>query len=62
VISVQKTLASLGYGPMRVDGTLSPEMRQAIERFELDRGLPVTGRVHERLIRELERVTGSRIG
>ena len=62
VTSVQKLLTSLGYGPLKTDGTLNPEMRQAIERFELDRGLPVTGHVNERLIHELERITGASIG
>ena len=62
VASVQKVLTSLGYGPLKVDGTLHPDMRQAIERFELDRGLPVTGRINERLIHELKRITGASIG
>ncbi len=62
IASVQKLLASLGYGPLKTDGTLNPEMRQAIERFELDRGLPVTGRISERLIHELKRITGAPIG
>ena len=62
VTSVQRVLASLGYGPLRVNGALGPETRQAIERFELDRGLPATGFIHERLLHELERVTGAPIG
>ena len=62
VTSVQKTLGSLGYGPLRVNGTLGPETRQAIERFELDRGLPATGLIHERLLHELERVTDTSAG
>ena len=62
VTSVQKVLASLGYGPLPLSGALGPETRQAIERFELDRGLPATGLIHERLLHELERVTGTPVG
>lgn len=58
VMEVQKALARLGYGPIRIDGKPSPETRAAIQRFEADRRLPVTGQVSDRLVRELNAVAG----
>jgi peptidoglycan hydrolase-like protein with peptidoglycan-binding domain len=59
VIQVQRVLARYGYGPVRPSGTYDNETRAAIERFERDRNLSVTGEVSDRLIRELAAVTGS---
>ncbi|CAM5770056.1 hypothetical protein LMIY3S_03044 [Labrys miyagiensis] len=60
LLGVEKALANQGYGPLKVDGFMSKETRNAIARFEKDRGLPVTGQVSERLIQALTR-SGSRI-
>jgi len=51
--TVQRTLADFGYGPVAVTGVYGPDTRAAIERFERDRRLPVTGQVSDRLLREL---------
>ncbi len=59
VLGVQRTLASYGYGPLRISGQRDAETRAAIERFEKSRELPVTGEVSERLVRELAAFTGS---
>jgi len=58
VLAVQRLLAELGYGPGPIDGHFGAETRRAIERFELDRGLPMTGLVGDRLLEELSAVTG----
>lgn len=59
VIGVQRTLASYGYGPVRINGQHDAETRAAVERFEKSRDLPVTGEVSERLVRELAAFTGT---
>jgi peptidoglycan hydrolase-like protein with peptidoglycan-binding domain len=40
---VQTALNQIGYGPIPVDGKAGPETADAIRRFELDYGLPITG-------------------
>ncbi len=61
VRQVQNLLSELGYGPLGVDGLLGGQTSGAIRRFELDRGLSVTGDVSERLMAELEKVSGKSI-
>lgn len=58
VMSVQRALSSYGYGQLKATGVYDPETRAAIEQFERDRRLPVTGRVSDRLTRELTALTG----
>ena len=41
---VQRALADFGYGQIKPTGAFDPETRAAIEKFERDRRLPVTGR------------------
>lgn len=57
VLSGQKALAKLGYG-IRADGVMGAGTRQAIERFEQDRRLPVTGEFGPRTARELSSLSG----
>ncbi|WP_165820042.1 peptidoglycan-binding protein [Microvirga sp. KLBC 81] len=57
VLSGQRALARLGYG-VKVDGELGPGTRQAIQRFEQDRRLPVTGAFSPRTVRELSALSG----
>ncbi len=56
--AIQRRLAEFGYGPVAANGADGPDTRAAIERFERRRGMPVTGKVSERLTRELTAVTG----
>jgi peptidoglycan hydrolase-like protein with peptidoglycan-binding domain len=58
IVAVQRALADYGYGQIRPTGTYDPETRGAIERFERERKLPVTGQVSDRLTRELTAMTG----
>jgi hypothetical protein len=57
VLSGQRALARLGYS-VKVDGMMGAGTRQAIERFEQDRRLPVTGAFNARTIRELSAASG----
>ena len=58
IVAVQRALADYGYGQIRPSGTYDPETRAAIERFERERKLPVSGQVSDRLTRELSAMTG----
>jgi hypothetical protein len=51
--AIQRALAKSGFGQVKITGVYDPETRAAIERFEADRGLPVTGQVSDRLVRVL---------
>jgi hypothetical protein len=58
-MAVQRALAEFGYGQIKPTGTIGPETKAAIEKFERERKLPVTGQVSERLTRELSAMKGS---
>lgn len=58
---VQQILAELGYGPGPVDGVFGASTQKAIEAFERERGMTVKGRISGKLLRELMRVTGTRL-
>ncbi|HZP79645.1 MAG TPA: peptidoglycan-binding domain-containing protein [Pseudolabrys sp.] len=58
VQAVQRALSDFGYGQIKPTGVLGPETQAAIEKFERDRKLPVTGQISDRLLRELSAVTG----
>ena len=58
VVAVQRALTDFGYGQIKPSGIINPETKAAIERFERERKLPVTGQISERLTRELAAITG----
>jgi peptidoglycan hydrolase-like protein with peptidoglycan-binding domain len=58
VLAVQRALAEAGYGQIKPTGVYGPETRAAIEKFERERKLPITGEVSDRLVRELAALTG----
>jgi peptidoglycan hydrolase-like protein with peptidoglycan-binding domain len=58
VLAVQRALGDFGYGPLKRSGHMDGETKTAIEKFERERHLPVTGQVSDRLLRELAAVTG----
>jgi peptidoglycan hydrolase-like protein with peptidoglycan-binding domain len=58
VLAVQRALADFGYGQIKPTGIHDAETQAAIERFERDRRLPVTGQISGRLVRELAAMTG----
>jgi hypothetical protein len=61
VTAVQKALTKLGYGPLKADGFLGATTRQALERFERDSKLPVTGGLGIRTTRQLASASGTQI-
>jgi hypothetical protein len=58
VAAAQRALIKLGYGPLKPDGVMGAGTRQALERFEKDRRLPVTGELAARTIRDLAAQSG----
>jgi hypothetical protein len=58
VTAVQRALNDYGYGPVKVTGNFGAETVSAIQKFERDRKLPVTGQISTRLLRELAALTG----
>jgi hypothetical protein len=61
VTAVQKALSKIGYGPLKADGFLGTTTRQALERFERDHKLPVTGGLGTRTTRQLASASGTQI-
>ena len=53
---VQDALNDIGYGPVKVDGQPGEETANAIRRFELDNGLPLTGSPTDRVIARLMKI------
>jgi peptidoglycan hydrolase-like protein with peptidoglycan-binding domain len=58
VTAVQRALADFGYGQIKPTGVVDPETRAAVEKFERDHRLPVTGQISDHLVRDLATMTG----
>jgi peptidoglycan hydrolase-like protein with peptidoglycan-binding domain len=58
VLAIQRALSDFGYGQIRPTGQYDPDTRTAIEKFERDHRLPVTGQISDRVVRELASMTG----
>jgi peptidoglycan hydrolase-like protein with peptidoglycan-binding domain len=58
VTAVQRALADFGYGQIKPTGVFDPDTRAAIEKFERDHRLPVTGQISDRFVRELAAMSG----
>jgi peptidoglycan hydrolase-like protein with peptidoglycan-binding domain len=58
VIALQRALAEYGYGQIKPSGIIDAETQAAIEKFERERRLPITGQASDRLVRELAAMTG----
>src|SRR5205807_621397 len=58
VAAVQRALTEYGYGQLKPTGTVGSETQAAIQKFERERRIPVTGQMSDRLVRELIMVTG----
>ena len=58
MLAVQRALAEAGYGQIKPTGAYGPDTRAAIEKFERERKLPITGQISDRLVRELAALTG----
>jgi hypothetical protein len=58
IAAAQRALTKLGYGPLKADGMAGAGTRQAIERFEKERRLPVSGELTPRTVKELSAQAG----
>ena len=58
VIALQRALAEYGYGQIRASGIIDAETQAAIEKFERERKLPITGQASDLVMRELAAMTG----
>jgi hypothetical protein len=61
VAAVQRALTDYGYGQLKPTGTIGADTQVAIQRFERERKLPITGQMSDRLVRELGLATGKPI-
>jgi hypothetical protein len=61
VAAVQRALTDFGYGQLKPTGTVGSDTMTAIQKFERDRKLPITGQMSDRLVRELSAATGRAI-
>lgn len=55
---VQRALSEYGYGNLKITGTMSGETQSAIQTFERQHKMPMTGQVSDRLLRELAGAIG----
>jgi hypothetical protein len=58
IVAVQRALSNYGYGQIKLTGLLDDATSQAIEKFERERKMPVTGRMSDRLVNELTAMAG----
>jgi hypothetical protein len=58
IAAVQRALTEYGYGQLKATGVVGTDTQAAIQKFERDRKLPITGQLSDRLIRDLTVLTG----
>jgi peptidoglycan hydrolase-like protein with peptidoglycan-binding domain len=58
VLAIQRALSDFGFGQIKPTGVYDADTRAAIDKFERDRKLPVTGQISEPLVRALAAMTG----
>jgi hypothetical protein len=58
VAAVQRALTEYGYGQLKPTGVVGTDTQAAIQKFERDRKMPVTGQLSDRLIHDLTVLTG----
>jgi Putative peptidoglycan binding domain len=61
IAAVQRVLAEYGYGQIKATGTLDDATSAAIAKFERDHNMPSSGRISDRLMRELTAMVGHQI-
>jgi hypothetical protein len=61
VAAAQRALTEYGYGQIKATGTIGADTQAAIQRFEREHKMPITGQMSERLVRELGIATGKTI-
>lgn len=58
IAAVQRALTEFGYGQLKPTGVIGTDTQAAIQKFERDRKMPLTGQLSDRLIRDLTVLTG----
>jgi peptidoglycan hydrolase-like protein with peptidoglycan-binding domain len=58
IASAQKALTDFGFGQIKPTGVTGPETKIAVERFERERRMPITGQLSDKVMREISIVTG----
>jgi hypothetical protein len=58
IAAVQRALSDYGYGQIKPSGSLDGPTSAAIEKFEREHRLPVTGRISDRLLGQLAVLVG----
>ena len=58
IVMLQRTLAEFGYGQIKSSGLLDTDTKRAIEKFELEHKLPVTGQLSDQFVQQLAATTG----
>lgn len=58
VAAVQRALTEYGYGQLKPTGVIGTDTQAAIQKFERDRKMPITGQLSDKLIRDLAVLTG----
>jgi hypothetical protein len=58
ILAIQRVLSAFGYGQIKPSGMLDEATSAAIETFEREHKLPITGRVSDRLVSDLSAMAG----
>jgi hypothetical protein len=58
VAAVQRVLTEYGYGQLKPTGTIGSDTQGAIQKFEREHKMSVTGQMSDRLVRELTAMIG----
>jgi Putative peptidoglycan binding domain len=58
VAAVQRALTEYGYGQLKPTGTIGSDTQAAIQKFEREHKMPVTGQMSDRLVRDLTAMIG----
>jgi Putative peptidoglycan binding domain len=58
ITAVQRALSEYGYGQIKPSGVLDGPTSSAIQKFEHEHKMPVTGRISDRLVSELTALVG----
>ncbi len=58
ITAVQRALSDYGYGQIKPSGILDGPTSSAIQKFEHEHKMPVTGRISDRLVGELTTLVG----
>ena len=56
--AVQRVLTEYGYGQLKPTGTVNADTLAAIQQFERQHRIPLSGQVSERLVHELSAMIG----